>query len=263
MVASTKAQRRQQGLFPSRDVDVETALQLLDWSWYRFARSTAALDAARARALLEALPRWADEPAPNERQQGRRRCAFIFLETATVAADEQHLRSAWRDAVDALKAFEAQYAWGSKEKAASLRAVSKRPALVRGAQAAAVATLVVPLELLAVLALEGSEASVDALMPHVERALQHEGALEQLVRLERFLAPTPAMQRLAALLSSRVAAARAASPVRALATRLGLDGGKRFRVELRLVGARGGGLYLDLDSERAGPAVRGSVQHPT
>ena len=43
-MATTKAERQKWGLYPSRDVDVETALKLLDWSWYRFARSTEKLD---------------------------------------------------------------------------------------------------------------------------------------------------------------------------------------------------------------------------
>jgi hypothetical protein len=134
------------------------------------------------------------------------------------------------------------------------------PRLVEAARVAAVGATVVPLELLAVLAMEGSEASADALMPHVERALTNEAHLEPLSRLGRFAAKTKPMTALLALVESRLDAARGASPVMALAKRLGLASGARFRVEARVAGKGLTAFFVSLDSARPGPAFAGWVQ---
>lgn len=262
-MATSREQRRKSGLFPSQDVDVATALELLEWSWYRFARSTEALEPGLVRDLLEALDGWVAQPARSPGAQERRKAARLFLTTAVDDEDDARLRSSWRAAVNALKVFESQYAWGSKEKAARLADVRRDPRLVEAARVAAVGATVVPLELLAVLAMEGSEASADALMPHVERALTNEAQLEPLSRLGRHAAKTKPMVALMALVESRLDAARGASPVMALAKRLGLASGARFRVEARVPGKGMTAFLVILDSAKPGPAFSGWVQGPT
>lgn len=259
-MATTREQRRTWGLYPSQDVDVSTAFELLEWSWYRFARSTEALDAAVVRALLGDLEGWARDSAKTARDTERRKAASIFLRAAVDDATEVTLLATWRAAVNALKVFESQYAWGSKEKAAKLSAVGAQARLVEASRAAAVGSTVVPLELLAVLAIDGSEASADALLPHVERAFADEARLEPLSRLGRYAAKTKATTSLLELIERRLDAARTASPVMALAKSLGLASGPRFRVEVRVSGDENTGFWVSLDSQRPGAAFRGWVQ---
>lgn len=256
---STKEQRKKWGLFPSQDVDVATAFQLLEWSWYRFARSTEALEVVVVRAILGELEEWAHAAPTNPRDVERRKAASIFLRAAVDDASDETLLTTWRAAVNALKVFESQYAWGSKEKASRLRDVQGDARLVEASRAAAVGSQVVPLELLAVLALDGSEASADALLPHVERALTDEAQLEPLSRLGRYAAKTKAMTSLMALITDRLEASRTASPVMELAKSLGLASGPRFRVDVRVVGDGNTGFNLSLDSARPGAAFRGWV----
>lgn len=259
-MATTKEQRRKSGLFPAKDLDVSTALELLEWSWYRFARSCEAVGPDVIRGVLARLDTWAPAPAPTAGAQQRRRVAALFLQAAVEDGDDAQLRATWRAAVDALKVFESQYAWGSKEKAARLSDVCADPRLVEATRAAAVGAMVVPLELLAVLAMDGSAASVDALMPHVERALTNEAYLEPLSRLARYAAKTKAMTALMTLVESRLDAARGASPVMTLAKSLGIASGTRFRVDVRASGQENTALWVSLDSARPGPAFIGWVQ---
>ena len=165
----------------------------------------------------------------------------------------------WRAAVNALKVFESQYAWGSKEKAAKLTDLRKNERLVEAARAAAVGSTLVPLELLAVLALEGSEMSADAMLPHVERALRDEAQLEPLSRLSRYAAKTKAMTSLMALIDGRLNAARTSAPANDLAKALGIASGNRFRVEVRVTGTGNRFFWISIDSDRPGPAFCGGV----
>ncbi len=255
-MATTRDQRRAWGHFPSEDADVATALELLEWSWYRFARSTEGLAAETARGVLQRLEAWEQEPGV--RTPERRRAASLFLRAAVDDLTDEAVSRTWRPAVIALKAFESQYAWGSKEKRARLAAVQADARLVEACRAAVVGCTQLPLELLAVLALDGTEASADALLPHVDRAMADQTKLEALARLERFAAPTKAMTSLMTLLLGRLREARQGSPVLELARRLGLSTGERFRVELVLTTEHAKArAFLNLDSDRPGPAFLG------
>ncbi len=264
MPLRTKQERRKAGLFPSQDVDVATALELLDWSWYRFSRSTEALEPAVVRRVLEALdPARPSAPlpgkAPSARDQDRRRAAALFLHAAVDTTNDASLARSWSAAVEALKIFESQYAWGSKQKAARLAHVRADPQLVEACRAAAVGVQRVPLELLAVLVMEGSEGSADALMPHVERALKNELELEPLAQLVRYAANTKAMSALVSVVETALEASRGDSKAMALATKLGIASGKRFRVEARVTGTGGASFWIDVDSTRPGAGYRGWV----
>lgn len=262
----TKEERRKAGLFPTRDMDVETCLELLAWSWYRFARSTATLPPALIRQVLDALTplMTSADPGPTatpmqRRDSGRTRTAAIFLHAAVDPTDDARLSTTWRDGVNALKVFESQYAWGSKEKAARLKEVRQKPRLVEACRAASVGAHRVPLELLAVLAMEGSEAAVDALMPQVERALREQEPLDGLSHLARYAAPTKEMKALVALLTAAQASTHRDSPALALARRLGIDGGERFRVEVNMSATPRGRLTLTVDSKGPGAGFSGWV----
>lgn len=258
-MATTKEQRRKWGHYPAQDVDVSTAFELLEWSWYRFARSTEALEANVVRAVLQDLEPWSHTVTKSARDGERRKAASVFLRVAVDDTTDEALLATWRTAVNALKVFESQYAWGSKEKAAKLMELRKNERLVEAARAAAVGSTLVPLELLAVLALEGSEMSADAMLPHVERALKDEAQLEPLSRLSRYAAKTKAMTSLMALIDGRLNAARTSAPANDLAKALGIASGNRFRVEVRVAGTGNRFFWISIDSDRPGPAFCGGV----
>lgn len=258
-MATTKEQRRKWGHYPAQDVDVSTAFELLEWSWYRFARSTEALEANVVRAVLQDLEPWSHTVTKSARDGERRKAASVFLRVAVDDTTDEALLATWRTAVNALKVFESQYAWGSKEKAAKLMELRKNERLVEAARAAAVGSTLVPLELLAVLALEGSEMSADAMLPHVERALRDEAQLEPLSRLSRYAAKTKAMTSLMALIDGRLNAARTSAPANDLAKALGIASGNRFRVEVRVAGTGNRFFWISIDSDRPGPAFCGGV----
>lgn len=232
---AAKTRRRSERLFPSRDVDVQTALELFAWSHYRFARSTEALSAEELRPVLDALTR--AHPADP---------AVLFLRSAV---DERDLERSWRAAVNALKLFGSMYAWGSKQKREKLAAVAKAPRLLAATQAATAASASVADEYLAVLVLDGSDESVDALLPHFDRALKDPTRLEALERLRTYAKKTPALEALLGRVDAERAARAKSSPVQELARRLDLMRGERFRVDVSLEAGPSGRLDVRLDSE--------------
>jgi hypothetical protein len=214
-----KARRKSHGSFPSRDVDLKTALEIFSWNAYRFARSTEALGEEAITELLAALA----EAHPHEPRA-------LFLQTAV---DRTQLKATWRAAVNALKRFEAQYGWGSKEKRAQLAAIAKEPRLVAGAQAAAVGAAHLRNEFLAVLALDGSDESMDALLPHFARAAKDPAQLDVLSRLVTYAKKTEALTALLDDVAKRRSERIVGSPVLALGKRLGLVKSDTFRASLR------------------------------
>ncbi len=123
------------------------------------------------------------------------------------------------------------YGWGSKERRAKVEAVARTPHLVEAAQAAIVAAgEFFDDELGAVLALDGSEASADALLPHFDRAVTNRTGLESIDRLRSLAASTAPIQamlrKVAQLLGDRSARSPAWWPSEALG--IPLDGDAVF-----------------------------------
>jgi hypothetical protein len=108
-----------------------------------------------------------------------------FMGGSTALAED------WAQALKVLLDLEA-YAWGSKQKRLKLEGVAKNPRALAAVQAAVVGSSPAPLVMLAVLALDGSEVSSDALMPVFAGAQED----ERLARLKTYAAKTPAMQTL-------------------------------------------------------------------
>jgi len=82
----------------------------------------------------------------------------------------------------------------------------------------------VPLDMLAVLAIDGGEASVDALIPHLDPALgERDARLEKLGLLRDRAKRVPALDTLFAEVESALAAYRRTSPALSLARAIGLD----------------------------------------
>lgn len=236
-MATARDRRRAAGLFPSRDVDVKTALELFSWNHYRFARSTERFGDETIAAVLAELVRSRGTEA-----------AVVFLRSAV---DDAALQRTWRDAVNALKIFGSLYPWGSKQKREKLRAIAQAPRLLAATQAAAGTGLDVPDEYLAVLVLDGSDESVDALLPHFDRAMKDPARLDSLERLASYAKKTPALEALLRQVDARLAQRKSASPVLELAAELGIDAGERFRVSVQLHGARRLQLDVTLDSAKA------------
>lgn len=207
-------ERRKHGLFPSKDVDLATALELFEWSHYRFARSTEALPPASSQKVLAALV----QKSPHD-------AGVIFLQSST---------GPWRDAVNALKVFGSQYAWGSKPLRAKLLSIAQNSHLLAATRAAVVGAKSVPDAMLAVLALDGAEESVDALLPHFDRAMKDPTRLDALVGLSSFAKQTPSLSALLEQVKKRLEQRTAESEAGALARQLGIRSERAFRVHLCL-----------------------------
>ena len=172
---------------------------------------------------------------------------MVFLQSAV---DEAALQRTWRDAVNALKIFGSLYPWGSKQKREKLRAIAQAPRLLAATQAAAGTGREVPDEYLAVLVLDGSDESVDALLPHFDRAMKNPARLDSLERLARYAKKTPALDALLAQVDAKLAQRKSGSPVLELADELGIASGDRFRVSVQLHGGKRMQLDLSLDSAK-------------
>lgn len=125
----------------------------------------------------------------------------------------------WKAAVTVLKVLQT----GSTQRLARLREVATGPML--GALQASVAFGAEPLpDMFAVLAIDGSEASVDALLPHFTRAVAEQSRLiERLVGLKKDAKPTPAMNAMFAQLDELLHRRNATSPALDFARSLGFE----------------------------------------
>jgi hypothetical protein len=200
------------------DVDPELAADAamtLVWkgvwteSW-RFARACGRLPPPAIRAVLRRLPA---APGPH---------AVVLRDLVPLELDDAALEAAWGGALQALLDLQTSYGWGSKQKRAKLQALAAEPRLLGAVQAAAGACEEAPVDLLAVLAIDASEASVDALLPHVERAAREKDrGLDLLQRLRTHARSTPTLDALLARVEGLLEAREAASPALLLARELG------------------------------------------
>ncbi len=189
-------------------------------SVWSVARHSKKLAAPIVRALVERL---ASVPGPSA----------IFLRVYLSGADD--LALAWEQAMFRLLSLDTTYAWGSKQKRAKLEALAAEPKVIEALHAAVVSTQLMRMDWLAVLAIDASEASVDALMPHFERAAQDKGrSLDLLLELKRFASPTPSMTQLVARVDALVEERNSSSPALDFAARRGFGALKHFWFDLFL-----------------------------
>lgn len=146
----------------------------------------------------------------------------------------------WLESIDALRALTnpdiaRSDKWGSPRRLARLRAIASNPRLVEGVRAAVVAATG-PLEIdwFAVLAFDASEDSVDALLPHVARALDADAETIDLLLAVVAKAPKrEALRRMTDALAAARTSVVTTSQVPELAALLGVSPEKlRFRLEL-------------------------------
>lgn len=155
----------------------------------------------------------------------------IFLLTAL---DEAAPERDWPQAVAALNSLFSTLSWGAAPRRATFASLA-RSRFLPAFQAAAVAIADAPVELLTVLAASGSEASVDALMPHFQHATtQKDLALDRLERLRTHAAKTRPLETMFATVSRLLAERNDASPALAFGRRLGFGEVEVFSVHFGL-----------------------------
>ncbi|MEO8700347.1 MAG: hypothetical protein ABI867_09900 [Kofleriaceae bacterium] len=151
--------------------------------------------------------------------------SHLFLRLAVPLDEPAKIRRAWKAAVTALRdLYDSKDAWESGKRAKLAAKLARDPRVLAGLQGlvANAAATDVTLEMLAVLAIDGSDTSVDALIPHLDPALGARTArLERLAQLRTCAKRTPALDTLFAEVDSAVVEYRKSSPALALATAIG------------------------------------------
>jgi hypothetical protein len=182
----------------------------------------------------------------------------------------------WNEALSALLDMQRDnFTWGSKERRGWIQAVAQNPRLLRAVQAAVVGSAEPQRDMLGVLAADGSEASMDALLPHFARAERDATSLlETLKKLETHAKKTPAFDAMLASVQRRLATRNEKSPCLKLARSLGFEGERfRGRIALWSTNSRYEGM-VTLDSKKAkwlsvflrnptGPVVTDFLRRPT
>ena len=163
--------------------------------------------------------------------------AQLFLQLAIPGdAKATVLKTAWQRAVRVLgELAETTHALDAEPRRRQLEAIAKSP-LLRAIQGFAANSSEVSIEMLVVLAIDGSDGSIDALIPHLDLALgSRDARLERLALLRPFARTTPALDALFVELDGALAGRRRDSPARAFATELGIDPGPQFYFSFRLM----------------------------
>lgn len=167
-------------------------------------------------------------------------------------AGDEALAARWRYALEAVLSLGTSYAWGSKQRKAKIQSLAQDAEVLAAVQATAAASPVVPLDMLAVLAFDGSEASVDALIPHVGRAADsRDTRLDRLEKLKVHARPTPAVTSMLESVTAMLAERNAASPALELPPLIGLG-----TLDVFWFSAWFGSVELNRSNV---PAVQGSV----
>lgn len=183
---------------------------------------------------------------------------------------DDDVKTTWADALEGVAALNTTYAWGSKKHLEKLRSVVKRRDWLEAVQVAVVATKAPREDFLGVLALDGSEASVDALLPHFDAAMKAgDEGLDQLAKLKKYAAATPAMKALVTSAETARSKRNTTSPALGFAQLLGLGDLKAFSwgqfVRVADAKKREVELSLDVDS-KSGPwfsvHVARATEHP-
>lgn len=136
---------------------------------------------------------------------------------------DEALADRWRFALETVLSLMTSYGWGSKQRKAKIRSLAEDAEVLAAVQATAASSAIVPLDMLAVLAFDGSDASVDALIPHVGRAAESRDVrLDRLEKLKVHARPTPAVTAMLESVTAMLAERNAASPALELPPLIGL-----------------------------------------
>jgi hypothetical protein len=134
--------------------------------------------------------------------------------------DDPELVDTWKRALQALLDLDTSLGWGSRKWRAKLVALIEQPDLLVALQGVCATAASVPLRWLAPLALEGSTESMDALVPHLDRAGGNQ--LQWLAKLRTFAAPGSAAAQAMERLEQQLEARESGSPAWDLAIATGM-----------------------------------------
>jgi hypothetical protein len=213
------------------DVDVSLAsmrvIEMFKNGGFGFARSFRRhLPLPVIEAVVEKLER------DFEQYEGRfRNNVVLLLERLRLRTQEESIHDAWRHALQLLLDIDTTYGWGSKQRKTKLRGLSESPITVATLQAVCVASERPKLDVLVVLALEGSDESMDALMPHFSTS-DFDAKLERLEALRTHI-PRDGSRADVWLKTAetQLQEHRHDSPALAFAESLGFTGTKKFWFE--------------------------------
>ncbi len=149
----------------------------------------------------------------------------LFLKLAVpLDVTDAALVTTWKRALDAVLGLQADYAWGSKQKKAKLAAAAADPVMLAAVQGTVAHAEDARIDLLAVLVIDASKESLDALVGHFERAVEaNDRRLDRLKMLRKHARSTPALDALFAEVDGKLDARAAASPGLALGSMIGID----------------------------------------
>lgn len=129
----------------------------------------------------------------------------------------------WRRGIAALLGLGVTYAWGSRQRRQRFRELAGDADVLRALQGAVAHSHDVSRNMLAVLVVDGSDASYDALIPHLDAALvDKDRRLERLTELRTHAKRTPALDALFAEVDETLATRNAVSPALAVGPLIGL-----------------------------------------
>ncbi len=178
----------------------------------------------------------------------------IFLKLAVDEEDDRELVTRWQRALAALRDLDTTYAWGSKQYRAKIRGLATDPHVLAAIQGTVANSSRVELHMLAVLAADGSEASVDALIPHLDvDTTSVAPRLEILTKLRTHAARTPFLDALFCEIDSALANRSATSPALAVGPLLGIGAPDPLWFTVSFIGKQGDYAFngnLTVDSRK-------------
>ncbi len=147
----------------------------------------------------------------------------VFLKLAVIDGNATTLKTSWLAAVEALRDLaDTLHPLDTPARREQLAAIAKS-SLLPAIQGVAANLPAVALEMLVVLALDGGDASLDALIPHLDLALgARDARLERLAKIRPFAKSTPALDALFTELDGALGTRRSTSPALAFGEQLGL-----------------------------------------
>jgi len=198
-----------------------------DWS---FARTYDAVPAVVIREFLRQIGPIVADASRDDRYVALLISSVVSSDSnANSDSNDETLTKAWQLALQTILDLNLSYGWGSKKRRERFVSIAQQSILLAAIRIVAVACKRPKLDVLAVLVADGSDESIDALMPHFDAAEDDGPRLEQLGYLRVHANPSSeAVSALLDRLDERLAKRSAESPALDLAKHIGIDVGDLF-----------------------------------